>query len=82
MQIGNSISNRRNEMATNCKCISEIEIALAKHFKADKVEFQEINLMNGQTFNNTHIFFKGKKKPVNKIVAHTFCPFCGKKNPI
>jgi hypothetical protein len=70
-----------------CKCRQEIDERLRKHLsgegkpEVEKVEFQEVNLLSGETFTHVQVSFVGRTKSKTWPILHAYCPWCGCKYP-
>ncbi len=63
--------------APQCNCISEITEKIKEMEKVEKVELQEIDLLTHRTFTNAKL--GNGKRPKSMILAHAYCPWCGKE---
>jgi hypothetical protein len=52
-------------------------------FDVKRVTIQEVDLLSDTTFSNVEIHYtdKGKEKKKKILLAHSYCPFCGKAYP-
>lgn len=73
---------------TQCKCVTKIEEAALEReieptIKPNAVNFDNINLLNAQTFSILEFRYvkAGKPKKKKVIIGHSHCPFCGKAYP-
>jgi hypothetical protein len=65
--------------ATNCRCVGRIEAQFAKNTpEAFEAAVQEVDLLTERTFSTIEWKTVNKKRK-HIILAHTYCPFCGKK---
>lgn len=46
--------------------------------EADHVSIEH-EMLSGKTYSTAYCYIPGKKKPSEKMILHSFCPFCGEK---
>lgn len=64
-----------------CNCRHNIDEQTQKFLKVDNGCIVDFDLISGRTF-STFKYEKevnGRKRKKELIIAHTYCPFCGKK---
>lgn len=63
-----------------CNCVNETVAKFKEMYPdAERVSYQNIELMSGKVYSTIELKLKDKKKPIEKMLLHSYCPTCGKK---
>lgn len=63
-----------------CNCIQEIQDKVRERIapESERVSIDH-EMLSGKTYSTAFCYIPGKKKPTEKMVLHSLCPFCGER---
>lgn len=63
-----------------CNCMQTVQEKIRERVmpEAERVSIDH-EMLSGRTYSTAYCTIPGKKKRVEKLILHSFCPFCGEK---
>lgn len=63
-----------------CDCIKNTVNKFKEMYpEAENISYQNIEMLSQRVYSTVEIKLPDKKKPIERLVLHSYCPICGKK---